>query len=436
MMARVGALGIVLAACSTATVERRGPIAWQPAIEVATGGGEKGPWQQNNSRYDYVDDPSVALDPDGGAAVVWVDQARKEVLLQRYDRRGAPRWSDPIRVSRSPDVFSWLPRIVLSPTQPEDVFVLWQEIVFSGGSHGGETFFARSLDGGATFDTPLNLSRSVAGDGKARLDKDSWHNGSLDLAIAPSGDIHVAWTEYDGPLWVSRSADRGATFTPPLRIATGTTAPARAPTLAIGTDGSVHLAWTIGEDPRADLRLARSTDGGASFGAPAIVAVTPGYSDAPKLAVDAAGTLHLVHGEHAGGPRGPAAIHYQRSRDGGVTWESSRVLSRPTPSAAFPSLIAGTDGQVCVSWELIPAGAELPRGLGITCSRDGGSTFFAATDVAHGRDPAGGWNGSQQGRLMRKLALRDGALAIVNSSLEHGDRSRVWLIRGVLVGSR
>src|SRR5690606_13862458 len=46
-------------------------VAWQPPIELAEGGGSRGPWQQNDSDFDYVDDPSVALAADGSAAVVW-----------------------------------------------------------------------------------------------------------------------------------------------------------------------------------------------------------------------------------------------------------------------------------------------------------------------------------------------------------------------------
>ena len=49
----------------------------------------------------------------------------------------------------------------------------------------------------------------------------------------------------------------------------------------------------------------------------------------------------------------------------------------------------------------------------------------------HSIDPAGGMNGSNQGFLMRKLAVNGrGAVAIVNSSLKPNERSRVWLIRG------
>ncbi len=62
----------------------------------------------------------------------------------------------PVNISRSPRVISWLPRLAVSPTELDEVFILWQEIVFSGGSHGGEIFFARSFDGGASFSEPLN----------------------------------------------------------------------------------------------------------------------------------------------------------------------------------------------------------------------------------------------------------------------------------------
>ena len=50
-------------------------------------------------------------------------------------------------------------------------------------------------------------------------------------------------------------------------------------------------------------------------------------------------------------------------------------------------------------------------------------------------DPALGVNGSQQGLLMRKLAVNAaGAIAIVNSTFRMNDRSRVWLLRGEAAG--
>jgi hypothetical protein len=40
--------------------------AWQGSIRIASGAGEKGPSRQNASRYDYVDDATVALAPGRG----------------------------------------------------------------------------------------------------------------------------------------------------------------------------------------------------------------------------------------------------------------------------------------------------------------------------------------------------------------------------------
>ena len=370
----------------------------------------------NASRWDYVDDPTVAIDEHGGIAVAWVDQARKEVLFQRFSA-AAGRVGPPVNVSRSPAVFSWLPRVAIDPE--ERVFVVWQEIIFSGGSHGGDILFARSDDGGRNFSPPLNLSRSIAGDGKGRINKDRWHNGSLDLALGTDGALYVAWTEYEGALWVRRSSDGGRTFPGRLRI--NDAKPARGPALAIGPKGVVYLAWTVA-DETADIRVARSTDGGSSFSAPAIVARSEGYSDAPKLAVDAAGVLHVVYAERQ-------RILYSRSTDGGRRFTAPRDISGM--NAGFPSLGLDGKGNLYVLWERFADSPVRPRGLALALSDDGGATFRSPVLVPHSADS--GWNGSLQGLLMRKLAVnRHGALAIVNSGFQEKERSRVWLMRGQL----
>lgn len=414
------------------------PLVWQGTTEVAAGRGEQGQWRQNESRYDYVDDPTVAIDGRGGIAVAWVDQARKAVLLQRFSPAGRPQLARPTDVSRQPATFSWLPRLAFAPDAPRQLYAVWQEIVFTpGGSHGGEIFFARSADGGATFAQPLNLSRSKGGDGKGRINREVWHNGSFDLVAGPGGAIHAAWTEYDGALWHSRSTDAGTTFSPPRRVAGDRRLPARAPSLALGADGTPYLAWTVGEDAAADIRLSVSKDHGATFAAPRVVAPSRGYSDAPRLAIDSAGVLHLAYAESADGPFGPSRVRHARSFDGGRTFEPPRDISVPMPagavSASYPSLAADRRGNVVVTWELARATRQQPRGLAVAVSTDGGASFTPPALVRDSADPEGGSNGSRQGLLMKKLALGEqGAVAVVNSSFRAGARSRVWLMRGVL----
>ena len=410
-------------------------IAWCAPVQVAAGRAERGPWRQNDSRYDYVDDPTVALDAKGVAYVAWVDQRRKDVLFQVFEPNGKPRLNEPVNVSRTPRVFSWLPRVAVSPKEPRDLYVLWQEIVFSGGSHGGDIFFARSRDGGATFEKPRNLSRSVGGDGKGRINKDIWHNGSLDIAVADDGAIYAAWSEYEGPLWFSRSTDRGASFSRPLQLGElPKPKPARAPALAAAPGGRVYLAWPVGDDTDADVRIAHSTDAGLTFTAPRVVEQTSGYSDAPKIALDAKGTLHLVLAQSAAGPFDRYHVRYLRSTDRGRTFAPGVDISSALPegqvSAGFPSLALDRAGNVFVLWEVFADQRMPPRGLALAVSRDGGATFATPDVIPASADPEGGFNGSLQGLLMRKLAVdAAGDVAVVNSSFNPAGASRVWLTR-------
>jgi hypothetical protein len=100
-------------------------------------------------------------------------------------------------------------------------------------------------------------------------------------------------------------------------------------------------------------------------------------------------------------------------------------------SAAFPSLGIDAQGRVYVSWELYGQEGMPPRGLAMSVSLDGGRTFTPPGVVPGSIDAAGGFNGSGQGLLMKKLGVNGaGVVAVANSSFNPGSRSRVWLMRG------
>lgn len=415
-------------------------VTWEQKISVAAGGGYRGPWRMNQSDYRYVDDPAVAINDDGVVAVVWADQAAKDIFLQVYQRGGKTRFDRPVNISGSPRIFSWLPRVLITSGGAREVFVLWQEIVFSGGTHGGEIFFARSSDGGKTFSDPINLSNTTAGAGKGRLTRSYWHNGSLDLAMALDGTLYAAWTEYEGALRISRSVDRGRSFSAPLHIFGDDAVPARGPSLAVGSRGEVYLAWTVGETRSANVHFAVSTDRARSFAKPQMVGKSAGHADAPKIAVDSKGALHLVYAESPAGPLERYHIRYTRSIDGGRSFEEPVVISgmsgKKYESMSFPAIALDGADHAYVTWELFPNLREWPQGLGTTYSRNGGKTFVSPSLVPGSADPALGVNGSQQGLLMRKLGVnRAGALAIVNSTFKWNETSRIWLFRGRLAGA-
>ena len=414
-------------------------LAWDEKIEVASGDAHRGPWRMNDSVFEYVDDPTVAIDERGTVVVAWADQSRKDIFLQIYEPEGSRQFEEPVNVSKSPTVFSWLPRMVITGDDAREIALLWQEIVFSGGTHGGEIFFARSTDGGRTFSDPINLSNSIAGDGKGRLTSRYWHNGSLDLASGPAGTLYAAWTEYEGGLWFSRSTDGGQSFSEPVRVAGGGDAePARGPSLAVD-GGGVYLAWTVGEDPAADIHIARSLDQGLSFGDRQIVA-PDGHADAPKLAVDSEGTLHLVYAVSPAGPFERYHVRYTRSDDGGATFRDSKEISSPLPeefeSASFPDLSLDGADNLYVVWELFRRPEHRPQAFGFAYSSNGGKRFTSPSLAPGSIDPALGFNGSQQGLLMSKLAVKEtGGVAVVNSTFEPNEASHIWLIRGQRAGS-
>lgn len=432
----LASLAVAATATPTAGHAEVPALDWSEPIEVASGDAYHGPWRMNASQFLFVDDPTVAINEDGMVAVAWANQSRKDIYLQIYDAGGKKQFGTPVNVSRTPKVFSWLPRMVITDVEPFSVYVLWQEIIFSGGSHGGEILFARSRDGGRSFSGPLNLSNSLAGDGKGRLTRRHWDNGSLDLVMDPAGTLYAAWTEYDGVLWFSRSIDGGESFSTPKRIAGGNgTGPARGPSLAVDSENVVYIAWTVGEDPQADIHIARSTDAGKSFGAPRVVLDSDGHSDAPRIVVDRSQVLHLVFAESPNGPFEGYHIAYTRSTDGGRTFDKplniSVALVEEYASSHFPTLDLDGDGNLYVLWELFRDPRLRSRGLGITTSNVDGKSFTLPMRVPGTGDPELGPNGSRQGLLMRKLAVnRAGAVAVVNSTFKSGDASSIRLIRG------
>ena len=401
-------------------------IEWAAAVDVATGNATRGPWQQNNSRYDFVDDAAVAVNDAGFVAVAWADLPNHDILFRLYDAAGKPVTDEPVNISRSPGIFSWIPKLVIGPGDTPGaitIHAIWQDIVFRGGGHGGEIFTATSRDGGRSFESPINLSDVIEGSGKGRTDPQRWSNGSYDLVVCPNGTVFAAWTEFEGRLWFSRSDDGGRTFTGKTHLAGGgDSPPTRAPALAAAADGIVHLAFTIGDTDAADIHLLRSSDGGRSF-APAITPQpsSDAYADAPAIALTAAGDLHMVFAESAGGPyTRPRLRHTVLARDGNAFSDPADVFPSAgddAAAAAYPTLRIDRAGRLWLAWEHFPHHPGRPHGIGWCRSDDAGERFSTPSLVPGlGGPQAGGFNGSQQGLLGAKFDVSPaGRIAAANS---------------------
>lgn len=424
----VAGAAIALAACRGDSARPEAHRFWAGAetVEIARAAAVRGPWRQDQSNFDYVDDPAVAIAGDGRVAAAWVDQARRSVHVRVIATAGPAQQAAAVPVPGVSGAFSWMPRILFAPDDGRTVHLLWQEIVFSGGGHGGEILYARSRDGGASFGPAINLSNSLGGDGKGRLTPERWDNGSLDLVAGPGGRLYAAWTEYEGRLLVSRSMDGGATFSAPLHVAGDNDRPARAPSLALDRAGAVHLAWREGETPQGTIRIATSRDGGQSFGP----AREPGLwanADVPRIGADAAGNLHLVFSDGPPGRRGGTRVRYARLAAGDTHFSPAVTIgaaSRGVAGVGFPDLALDRAGHLYVVWKTYPDRHGASRGLGFTQSRDAGRSF-SKVETLSGNAPGGGL----QGGLSRRLAADGGRVVLADSTFREGEASLVRLWR-------
>jgi hypothetical protein len=241
-----------------------------------------------------------------------------------------------------------------------------------------------------------------------------------DVAFGPDGTLYVSYVNLVGEgnvpdnLWVARSTDGGRTLSAPARVAGRLTFGAR---LAVGLDGTVHVTWLQAAEV-GFLRLAggpnpivasRSTDGGRTFSPPVPVS----DPDRPRVGaatpvIDARGDLVVLYQdfkedrrdfEFLEGPvwEEPFALVVSRSTDGGQSFSVGTELESglvPTRRilvflAEFPSIAAGTDGSLYVSWTDGRAGSE---DVYLRRSADGGRTWSEPTRV---NDPPPGDGTSQ-----------------------------------------
>jgi hypothetical protein len=244
-------------------------------------------------------------------------------------------------------------------------------ISFTGGTFAqgssGAVLASRSLDGGATWSAPATLMRDGA---SAFNDKESVTADPFDARF-----VYVVWDRIvpqgPGPTWLARSTDAGVTWEPARAIYTP---PGNAITVnnqvVVLPDGTLLLFFTrLSEDPQglsATVGLSRSADRGSTWSAPTFIAslLSVGAHDpATGLPVRDAGQLFSV----AAGRDGTLALAWQdarfsggtidgiafmRSTDGGHTWSTPVEVNRvATVQALLPSVAVRDDGTIGVQYD-------------------------------------------------------------------------------------
>jgi hypothetical protein len=188
-------------------------------------------------------------------------------------------------------------------------------------------------------------------------------NAFSTLAVAPNGDIYAAWLDgRDRPqgrpgtsaLYMARSTDGGVSFGENRRVALDV-CPCCRPSLGFGSEnGKVFVAWRkVFENNFRDMVVARSIDGGATF-EPGVRVAADGWriEGCPHSgpAMQAVGQRLYVTwfsegtGENSG-------IRLAWSDDDGESFSTPKIISENVLDANHPQLSVSTEGRILVAFQ-------------------------------------------------------------------------------------
>jgi hypothetical protein len=338
-------------------------------------------------------DPQIAAN-GANVYVVW-DESRgagaRSVWLA-VSRDGGRTFGRPLHVSRSsPGAIAELnPTVAAAPGQ---VVVAWQEFARLGDDDQGRIELARFDERGRKQGADLRVDDGAPG-GK-------WQP----VVALVAGKPLVVWIdERDrGPeggalehVYAARMSDTGAGFGPNLRVDSGLPDPHSlyldnkwSPTVVAGADGRVYAAWSDFRNYDWEIFLARSNDGGRTFGANIRVDDYPDrerLNERPTLAISADGVLHAAWTDlRAFEP--DTNIFYARSSDLGASFSTSRQLDdsrtgfdpdRDTPSNQWHPSLAAAGDHVFAAWQDNRLGNN---DVLFSSSANGGTSFAASERV-------------------------------------------------------
>ena len=245
------------------------------------------------------------------------------------------------------------------------IYVAWRD----GRKDNADIFFAMSSNGGKTFSKNIQLND----------DRGKAYQGNPTLAVNSKGHVVVAWSDARNgkdDIYLTVSQNRGRSFSKNVQVNDDPETPSHShPAVAVDENGTVYAAWEDHRNNHSDIYMARSTDGGKTFGANRRVNDDKGSAPqiSPSIVVGPSGRVYLAWGDFRNSTIklsppdaataelhwwkssriGNADIFFAESRDGGESFSPNLRINDDSGAAAqaFPSLSVNSRGIVAVAWE-------------------------------------------------------------------------------------
>jgi hypothetical protein len=321
----------------------------------------------NGGDYERASDPWVSFGGDGSAhqiALAVNDSNDTSAVLVSTSRNGGRDWGRITTLQRdtTAELFNDKETITADPRNGRFVYAVWDRLQTQtpedpNSPFSGDTLFARSTDGGRTWeptrtilDFPDNSNVQtlgnqivVLGDGTLVNVFDLIDNGLPLVAIQRSTDRGVTWSDATVVDVLLSSASQGQGVVDPLDghpVRTGDLLPDAAADPRSGSD-TLHIVW---QDVRFTLAaplpifndqivIASSTDGGLSWSDPRRVSenkLTQAFTGSVEL--NERGRIGVTYydftsDDPSGGPL-DTDYWFTASRDGGATFSARERLTR------------------------------------------------------------------------------------------------------------
>ncbi|MCK4445105.1 MAG: PKD domain-containing protein, partial [Thermoplasmata archaeon] len=332
-------------------------------------------------------EPSIAIDSEGGIHVVWWDnqdpnQNRRDDVYYSKSIDGGRTFQTSVRVNDDIEYTSqWSPAVVVNDNL--DVYVVWADDRDSNHYFSASYYFSKSTDGGQSFSADVKVNNFPGGSCALSHGPDIGSLGNSAIFVAWEDCKPGAAGGRD--IYFSKSLNGGYSFVPEMIVNDDGTNKGQAwATMDVDKWGVIYLAFADNrnwDEKGSDIYFSKSTDQGKSFESNVRVNDDTGYLNQtkPSIFVDNEGNVNVVWEDMVHDYPG-ADIRFARSTDGGKTFGSSVVVNDiPVPSQhGYPDVAVSPRGDVYVVWG---DWRESDSDIYFSVSRDGGKTFGDTTKV-------------------------------------------------------
>jgi hypothetical protein len=368
--------------------------------------------------------PQLYVDRSGNIDALWLQNPAgasvPDVFFSRSTNNGAS-FSTPVDVSSgvSAIIREW-PVVGVDSSGRIDIAWLNEYQTASGAPLVVDVYFTQSTNGGTSFSLAQNIS----------LDGEGGPAAQFNYTVEPDGHIDVTWPDDSSgssQIYFTHSIDGGATFSAPRNISnapTGTNGSGGAilPFTAVDSAGNINVIWTQGPvtppySGKNDVFFTRSADNGATFGNSQNVTNTANVSGESggsfQLSLDSAGDIDVFWAS------APGAGFVTQSKDQGATFSASN----PLPNA-FNRIAVEPGGNIdvfSVQSQIVSGspfnGTAVYQDTGsFSRSTDGGVTFSTPQTVATGYHNSTSQGSMQANMMVDATGAIDIAIAIGSSA--------------------